>query len=100
VVDTAQDGEEALSRVQEMNYAVILMDVQMPVLDGLAATRQIRMFPDYRDTPILAMTANAFAKDKACCLEAGMNDFLIKPFVVGLFFSTLLKYLDRRSKGR
>jgi CheY-like chemotaxis protein len=72
--------------------------MQMPKLDGLEATRQIRTLADYRDTPILAMTANAFAEDRARCLAAGMNDFLIKPFVPELLFSTLLKYLERRSE--
>ena len=99
-VDTAEDGSEAVDRAKETSYAVILMDVQMPKLDGLEATRQIRALSGHRDTPILAMTANAFAEDKARCLDAGMNDFLIKPFVPELLFSTLLKYLERRSEPR
>jgi len=97
VVDTAKDGEEAVSLVRETKYVVILMDVQMPKLDGLSATRLIRSLAGYRDTPILAMTANAFSEDKTRCLEAGMNDVLIKPFVPELLFSTLLKYLDQHS---
>jgi len=71
--------------------------VQMPKLDGLEATRQIRTLPGYRDSPILAMTANAFVEDRARCLAAGMNDCLIKPFVPHSLYSALLKYLDRRS---
>jgi len=99
VVETARDGEEALKLVQEMNFALILMDVQMPRLDGLRATRQIRALPGYRDTPILAMTANAFAEDRIRCLEAGMNDSLIKPFDPETLFSMLIKHLDLRSKA-
>jgi len=99
VVETARDGEEALKLVREMNFALILMDVQMPRLDGLRATRQIRALPGYRDTPILAMTANAFAEDRIRCLEAGMNDSLIKPFDPETLFSMLIKHLDLRSKA-
>ena len=98
VVDTAADGAAAVEWARKTEYAAILMDVQMPTLDGLAATRQIRALPGYRDTPILAMTANAFVEDKTRCLDAGMNDFLIKPFVPELLFSTLVKYLDQRSR--
>ena len=98
VVDTAEDGLEAVDRASKTAYAVILMDVQMPKLDGLEATRQIRALPAYRDTPILAMTANVFVEDKVLCLEAGMDDFLIKPFSPDLLFSMLIKALNRRSE--
>ncbi len=98
VVDTAEDGFEALARAREADYAVILMDMQMPKLDGLEATRRIRALPGCLNTPILAMTANAFVEDKARCLMAGMDDFLIKPFDPDRLFSTVLKSLDRRFK--
>jgi len=98
VVDTAEDGVEAIDRARGTAYAVILMDVQMPKLDGLEATRQIRALPGYRDTPILAMTANVFAEDRIRCLQAGMNDSLIKPFDPDRLFSILINYLDQRSK--
>ena len=94
-VDVAQDGEQAISKALENHYAVILMDMQMPILDGLEATRQIRKMPERLTTPILAMTANVFAEDKLHCLDAGMNDFLFKPLDPDVLFSTLLKWLDK-----
>ena len=95
LVDTAKDGIEAVQQVKETAYAVILMDMQMPNLNGVDATRTIRALPGRGETPILAMTANAFAEDKARCLAAGMNDFLVKPFNPDLLFATLLKWLDQ-----
>jgi PAS domain S-box-containing protein len=95
-VDTADDGEMAVAMARQTAYAAILMDMQMPRLNGLEATRQIREIPTGRDTPIIAMTANAFAEDKARCLEAGMTDFLIKPFNPAVLFATLLQSLRRR----
>jgi CheY-like chemotaxis protein len=96
VVDMAGDGAEAVALAQKTAYAAILMDMQMPNVDGLEATQQIRQMPGYRQTPIIAMTANAFAEDKARCFEAGMNDFLIKPFYPDSLFAILLRWLDRR----
>ncbi|MCX7167449.1 MAG: response regulator [Rhodocyclales bacterium] len=95
VIDTAEDGAQAIAKARMKAYAAILMDMQMPNVDGLEATRQIRLTPGYRSTPIIAMTANAFAEDKARCLEAGMNDFLIKPFVPDTLFATLLRNLNQ-----
>ena len=96
VVDTAADGAEAIALAKKNNYAAILMDMQMPRVNGLEATRQIRQIHAYRDTPIIAMTANAFAEDKAQCFEAGMNDFLIKPFAPNELYAILLRALSRR----
>lgn len=96
LVDTAEDGMQAIERATVSTYAVVLMDMQMPILDGLEATRQIRMLPNYLHIPILAMTANAFNEDRARCLEAGMDDVLIKPVAPGLLFSSLQTYLERR----
>ena len=95
-VDTAEDGAEAIIKVQKTNYAAILMDMQMPEIDGLDATRQIRVIPGYELTPIIAITGNAFSDDKARCLAAGMNDFLTKPVYPDVLFSTLLKWLNKR----
>ncbi len=97
VVDTAADGEEAVAIAGKAAYAAIFMDMQMPRMDGLEATRQIRLLAGGNETPIIAMTANAFAEDRARCLEAGMNDFLIKPFNTEELFSVLLKWLEKSS---
>jgi PAS domain S-box-containing protein len=95
VVDTAEDGQDAVTRAGMQPYAAILMDMQMPTLDGLMATRRIREIPGYLHTPIIAMTANAFAEDRARCLEAGMNDFLTKPFDPDKLFAALLLWLGQ-----
>jgi len=96
VVDTADDGAEAIALTRKTAYAAIFMDMQMPKVNGLEATRQIRLTPGYRQTPIIAMTANVFAEDKARCIAAGMNDFLVKPFNPEDLFDILLRSLSRR----
>lgn len=95
IVDTAEDGCQALRMVELSEYALILMDVQMPAMDGLEATRKIRALPGGRVIPIVAMTANAFIEDKSHCLEAGMDDFLVKPFDPELLFSILLRWMSK-----
>ncbi len=99
LIDTAEDGQVAVERVREADYALILMDMQMPRMDGLQATLQIRALPGQADTPIVAMTANAFAEDRARCFEVGMNDFIPKPVEPGLLLRVVLKWLERRASG-
>ncbi len=94
-VSSAEDGLRAIVRAQDKGCAAVLMDMQMPNMDGLEATRRIRQIASCHTMPILAMTANAFAEDKASCLAAGMNDFVVKPFDPEVLFSTLLHWLDR-----
>jgi len=94
-VDVAEDGAEAINQAQETAYAAILMDMQMPRVDGLEATHQIRQMPSHAKTPIIAMTANAFAEDKALCFEAGMDDFLTKPIKPMDLYQTLLGWLKQ-----
>ncbi len=80
--DVASDGMEALQLVQQVGYDLIFMDMQMPRMDGLQATRQIRALPGLRQPRIVAMTANVGTQDRQACLEAGMDSFLAKPFVL------------------
>lgn len=94
-VDIAEDGQQALDKVRTHPYDLLLMDMQMPVLDGLAATRAIRNLPERPHMPILAMTANAFAEDRAACLDAGMDDFVSKPVDPDVLYATVLKWLRR-----
>lgn len=79
VVDTADDGSVAIEKVQQTSYELVLMDVLMPQMDGITATRRIRALPGYDHLPIVAMTANAIKGHDAECRAAGMNDFLTKP---------------------
>ncbi|MFN4324956.1 MAG: response regulator [Azonexus sp.] len=95
-IDTAEDGAIAVALASRNDYALILMDMQMPNMDGLEATRRIRQLPNGATIPIIAMTANAFAEDRARCLAAGMNDFVTKPFEPEHVFATLLKWLSHR----
>jgi CheY-like chemotaxis protein len=94
--EVAVDGLEAVEKAGRNPYDLILMDMRMPKLDGLDATRRIRTLPGRDTMPIVAMTANAFAEDKAQCLEAGMNDFLSKPVLAQQLYEVLLKWLPCR----
>ena len=93
-VDVADDGRQALELARHTPYALVLMDMQMPILDGLEATRALRALPDWADIPILAMTANAFGEDRQRCLAAGMNDHVPKPVDPDQLYATLLRWLD------
>ncbi len=92
-VDIAPDGEQAVELATRNRYALILMDVQMPVLDGLEATRRIRRLA-LAQPPIVALTANAFSEDRARCMGAGMDDFVTKPVDPDILFATVLRWLE------
>jgi two-component system sensor histidine kinase/response regulator len=96
-VDIAENGAQGVQRVQEGSYDLVLMDLQMPVMDGLQATRQIRAMPGCDRLPILAMTANAMAGDRERSLAAGMNDHVTKPIDPDELFDVLLRWLPDRA---
>ena len=95
-VDVAADGRAAVSMALRNDYQLILMDMQMPVMDGLSATREIRAIPGKGSVPIVAITANAYAEDRARCLAAGMNDHLRKPIEPETFYRVLIRWLKER----
>ncbi len=92
-VAVAENGQVALEMLAQRDYQLVLMDMQMPVMDGLTATRHIRANPRWRELPVLAMTANAMASDREQCLAAGMNAHLAKPIDPDELFSLLLQWL-------
>jgi PAS domain S-box-containing protein len=94
--EAANNGVEAIERVRQTPFDIILMDMQMPKIDGPEATRQIRRIPGCERIPIVAMTANAFNEDRERCLQSGMNDFLSKPVNPDVLYSTLLKWLNQK----
>src|SRR6516164_3112366 len=98
-IDTAENGEIAVQMIGKQNYELVLMDMQMPVMDGLAATRAIRANPEFRSLPIIAMTANAMASDREKCVQAGMNDHLAKPIDPDQLFGTLLRWIKPRASA-
>lgn len=97
-VDVAENGQEAVERVRDGGYDLILMDISMPVMDGLEATRVIRALPGgERDVlPIIAMTANAFDDDRQVSIDAGMNDHVAKPVIPAVLYRTSLRWLPAR----
>ena len=96
-VDIAGNGQEALELARQHAYAIILMDMQMPVINGVQATEAIRAESANRDTPILAMTANAFDEDRDICLAAGMNAHISKPIDPDMLYEILLEWLEKRA---
>jgi len=92
-VEVANNGAEAIEQLGHANYAAVLMDCQMPVMDGFEATRKIRADKRYADLPILAMSGDATEADRQKCLECGMNDCIAKPIDVGQLFNTLARWI-------
>lgn len=96
MVEHVADGEAALVMARENRYDLIIMDMQMPRLNGIEATRRIRAESMNRETPILAMTANAYEEDRLACIEAGMNEHLAKPVVPDALFTVMSRLLEGR----
>lgn len=97
VIDIANNGKEALDKIQSNTYSAILMDIQMPIMDGIEATRIIRSNPApmYQKIPIIAMTASAMQQDKNICYSVGMNDFISKPIDPDFLIDVLSRWLPR-----
>ncbi len=95
VIDEATDGIGAIKKAKQQHYDLILMDIQMPHMDGLEATKIIRSLSGWKTQPIIALTANAFTEDQSACFDAGMTDFLAKPIDTQKFFETLLNWLPK-----
>ena len=97
VVDVADNGAIALRKLQESRYDLVFMDMQMPVMDGVTCTREIRKIPRFAQLPVIAMTANALERDRRLCMSAGMNDSVIKPIDPKLLWDALIRWLPKRS---
>ncbi len=97
-MERARTGVEAIEMARAKAYDLILMDMRMPVMDGLEATRRIRRLPGRERTPILAMTGNAFRDDREQCLASDMNDFIPKPVRLEVLYAKLLEWLPAPSK--
>ena len=97
-IEIAENGQAAVQKVMENSYDLVLMDMQMPVMDGLAATRAIRLKPQFGSLPIIAMTANVMESDREKCTEAGMNDHISKPIDPEALFAALLRWIKPRGE--
>ena len=94
-VEAYSDGQAAWDAFEKNPTSIMVTDWLMPRMDGLEATQQIRLLPNGKAVPIIALTANAFTEDKASCIEAGMTDFLAKPVAPKALFDMILKWLSR-----
>ncbi len=100
IVEIANNGAEAIEKLNRHNFDIILMDVQMPNMDGKEATRKIRSSKDNTfdpDIPIIAVTAHAFKEEKDLCLEAGMNSCIIKPFKKKELLAEIYKFVRNKT---
>lgn len=97
-VKIANNGKEAIEILENEEFDGVLMDCQMPILDGYEATKQIRKIEKFKDLPILAMTANAMQGDKEKCINSGMNDYIAKPLDFSKFYGTLVKWIKPKNK--
>ena len=100
IIEVACHGEEAVQKVAQSPFDLVLMDVQMPKMDGYAATSQIRRDARFKTLPIIAMTAHAMASDREKCLKAGMDDFLTKPIDTNQLFATLSQWIKPGKRQR
>jgi two-component system sensor histidine kinase/response regulator len=100
LVDLAEDGAEAVNKVREGAYDIVLMDMHMPVMDGATATQAIRKLAEHSDLPIVAMTANAMPADRQKCLAAGMVDFVAKPIEPDELWEALLRWVQPKHPVR
>ena len=98
-VDHVSNGAEAISAMQARAYDLVLMDVSMPVVDGLEATRKIRQLPGAADVPIVAMTAHVAEEDRKRCFEAGMCDYITKPIDKSSLYGTVARWIGRKSEA-
>ncbi|WP_283630124.1 PAS domain S-box protein [Shewanella baltica] len=98
ILSIATNGQIALDKLSQQHFDLVLMDCQMPVMDGYQATQAIRKRPELANLPVVAMTANAMAGDRDMCIRAGMNDHIAKPIEVNVLYQTLLKYLAPASE--
>jgi PAS domain S-box-containing protein len=97
-VNLADNGADALDRVKSINYDLILMDTQMPVMDGIECAREVRRVPGYSEVPIIALTANAYEHNRLDCLAAGMNDFIAKPVKMAALLEKVKRWLAQPSQ--
>jgi signal transduction histidine kinase/ActR/RegA family two-component response regulator len=97
-VTIANNGKEAIEQIQQVQYDLVLMDMQMPVMDGIQATQQIRQLPEGKELPIIAMTAAASEADRDNCLAAGMNDYISKPIIATDLLAKISTYLKPEDK--
>jgi CheY-like chemotaxis protein len=98
-VEVACNGREALQVLEKQGFDCVLMDCQMPVMDGFEAARHIRQREEWRDLPIIAMTARALEGDRENALAAGMNDYIAKPIEIEEMFSTLQEWVSPRGSA-